>query len=342
MNKLIRSRAVQSLITPSLRHTLSSSIRCYHTSDIQLQPPNSTQCNSTNNHTSNSRSHDTMDQPQPSKIQKSSVRLTVNNTSGALNDILKHFWKYDINITRIESRPNKSDNMKYDIYVDFDGSLESAPGKQLYQQLQSNSTQVQILQSKRVAWYPRRLNELDLVASQVLDAGTELQSDHPGFNDKQYRARRQELADISASYRQGDRIPHITYTQNELTTWGIIYNKLTPLLHKYACSEYLTLFPLLQQNCGYSPDNIPQLQDISDFLKDTTGFQVRPVTGLLSARNFLYGLAHRTFFSTQYLRHHDRPLYTPEPDLIHVCIVVYIMIYMMVAHIHNIVILTYY
>ena len=122
---------------------------------------------------------------------------------------------------------------------------------------------------------------------------------------------------ISASYRQGQQIPRIDYTDNEKRTWSIVYNKLTPLLQKYACDEYLRLFPLLQQNCGYGADSIPQLQDISDFLRDTTGFQVRPVTGLLSARNFLYGLAHRTFFSTQYLRHHDRPLYTPEPDLVH-------------------------
>ena len=195
--------------------------------------------------------------------------------------------------------------------------LDSTVGKQLYAKLQQHCTDVQVLQSKRVAWYPRRLSDLDSVASQILDAGVELQADHPGFHDKKYRARRQELADISMSYRQGQPIPYINYTTNEKQTWSIIYNKLTPLLNKHACKEYLTLYPLLQQNCGYSADNIPQLQDISDFLRDTTGFQCRPVSGLLSARNFLYGLAHRTFFSTQYLRHHDKPLYTPEPDLIH-------------------------
>ena len=53
------------------------------------------------------------------------------------------------------------------------------------------------------------------------------------------------------------------------------------------------------------------------FCRDATGWQIRPVAGLLHPRDFLNGLAFSTFHSTQYVRHHSKPMYTPEPDVCH-------------------------
>ena len=112
-------------------------------------------------------------------------------------------------------------------------------------------------------------------------------------------------------------VPRIEYTEQEKATWKTIYTKIRAMYPEYACKEHLYIFPLLELNCGYSPDNIPQLEEVSRFLHDCTGFTLRPVMGLLSARDFLNGLAFRVFHSTQYLRHHSRPFYTPEPDVCH-------------------------
>jgi len=111
--------------------------------------------------------------------------------------------------------------------------------------------------------------------------------------------RSEGLAENAMAHRYGRPIPHIDYSQEELDTWMAVYDKLSSFIGEYACEEYLKILPQLQQHCGYSRDNIPQQDDISKFLKRRTGFTLRPVAGLLSSRDFLNGLAFRTFFCTQ-------------------------------------------
>lgn len=67
----------------------------------------------------------------------------------------------------------------------------------------------------------------------------------------------------------------------------------------------------------FSSDKPPQLKEMSSYLHRKTGFTLKPVEGLLSARDFLNPLAYRVFNSTQQLRHHGNPFQTPEPDLVH-------------------------
>ena len=121
-----------------------------------------------------------------------------------------------------------------------------------------------------VPWFPSKIQDLDRFANQILSYGSELDSDHPGFTDPVYRARRKEFADIAFNYKHGQPIPDPGYTAQEKKVWKEVYTNLTRLYKTHACYEHNHVFPLLEENCGYSPDEIPQLQVVSDFLRSVT------------------------------------------------------------------------
>eukprot|EP00922_Rhytidocystis_sp_ex-Travisia-forbesii_P019857 GHVS01029326.1.p1 GENE.GHVS01029326.1~~GHVS01029326.1.p1 ORF type:complete len:342 (+),score=18.73 GHVS01029326.1:796-1821(+) len=178
-------------------------------------------------------------------------------------------------------------------------------------------TKVHRVVTPEVPWFPRTLLDIDKFSQSTLDAGTDLTSDHPGFNDNAYRSRREDIVSLASQYMAGDSIPTVQYTEEEIACWETVYNKLRSLCAQYACDEYNKEILGLENAGIYSPKRIPQLQEVSEYLRKQTGFRLRPVTGLLSGRDFLNALSLRVFFSTQYIRHPSRPLYTPEPDVIH-------------------------
>ena len=140
-----------------------------------------------------------------------------------------------------------------------------------------------------------------------------LDPDHPGFRDAEYRARRDSIARVALEYEPGTPVPDIDYTEEEQTVWSTIWKALEPAHQQYACAEYLECAKRL----NLSPQRIPQMREVSAKVQANSGFRLEPVAGLVQPRVFLESLAHGVFLSTQYIRHHSRPLYTPEPDLVH-------------------------
>lgn len=161
--------------------------------------------------------------------------------------------------------------------------------------------------------FPRHASDLDKIDQTCMEYGKELDADHPGFNDASYRQRRALIVDNAMKFRHGQPIGLVEYMPEENETWAVCYKALAGLFPTHACSAFNANFPKLQ----FSPTEIPQLQDVSERLRRLTGWTLRPVAGLLSSRDFLHGLAFKVFHSTQYIRHHSKPLYTPEPDIIH-------------------------
>ncbi|XP_022291727.2 protein henna-like [Crassostrea virginica] len=256
---------------------------------------------------------------QGSKENSVSIVFSLPDIEGELPRVLEIFKGNQVNLHHIESRPSKRNNSDVEFFVSCDNktgrlkeSLDAVKKISKNFRLMSRETS-----EETVPWFPKKPSDLDKYANTILSYGSELDSDHPGFTDPVYRARRKEIADIAFSYKHGQEIPRVQYTEEELGTWRTIFNELTKLYPSHACKQFNHVFPLLRDKCGYNADNIPQLEDVSRFLQDCTGFRLRPVAGLLSSRDFLSGLAFRVFHSTQYIRHSSKPMYTPEPDVCH-------------------------
>jgi phenylalanine-4-hydroxylase len=136
---------------------------------------------------------------------------------------------------------------------------------------------------------------------------------HPGFADPVYRERRDALATLAATWQPGQPAPDAPYTDAEHEVWRVVCEALEAKHRAYACAEFLEG----KERLGLPVDRVPQLEEVSDLLAPLTGFRYQPAAGLVPLREFYGSLADKRFWSTQYVRHHSVPLYTPEPDVLH-------------------------
>ncbi len=140
-----------------------------------------------------------------------------------------------------------------------------------------------------------------------------LAHDHPGANDPSYRARRGEIAAAALAWRSGEPAPRISYTESEQTVWRTVCRELQPKHERYAIREYRAAVAALD----LPADHVPGLDEVTERLRPHGGWRYVPAAGLVALDVFYGSLADRRFHCTQYVRHPDVPLYTPEPDIIH-------------------------
>jgi phenylalanine-4-hydroxylase len=140
-----------------------------------------------------------------------------------------------------------------------------------------------------------------------------LDPDHPGFRDAAYRERRNRIARIARDYTPGAPVPDAPYTEEEHGVWRAVWEALEPAHASHACAEYLDCVGRMELPRA----SIPQMREVSERVEALSGFRLEPVAGLVEPRVFLESLANGVFLSTQYIRHHSTPLYTPEPDVVH-------------------------
>jgi hypothetical protein len=78
----------------------------------------------------------------------------------------------------------------------------------------------------------------------------------------------------------GDSIPRIDYTTEEISTWTAVFNTVLELMPKHACVEYRRVFKILQDDDIFRPDRIPQLEEMSAFMKSE--YQLSPLNAVFS------------------------------------------------------------
>ena len=152
-----------------------------------------------------------------------------------------------------------------------------------------------------------------IVLTEDRKAIVELDPDHPGFRDGDYRERRNIIAQIALDHEPNTPVPNAPYTEEEHNVWKIISENMHPAHEKYACKEFLEF----NKKLNLPTDEIPQLGEVSKRVQKLSGFALEPVAGLVQPKVFLSTLGDGIFLSTQYIRHYSTPMYTPEPDVVH-------------------------
>ncbi len=82
---------------------------------------------------------------------KTSMVLTTKNEPGALYSMLEPLYRRNISMTKIESRPNKTELWEYMFFIDIDGHKDNADLAEAIKELQNNSDYFRVLGSYPMA-----------------------------------------------------------------------------------------------------------------------------------------------------------------------------------------------
>jgi phenylalanine-4-hydroxylase len=134
---------------------------------------------------------------------------------------------------------------------------------------------------------------------------------HPLTTDPAYRRRRDRIAALAAGASAQPKT--IVYSAVENATWTTTKRALSERWCSLAAAEIHDA----EDRLDLPIDQVAQLTEVTGRLAGISNFRYRAVPGLVPVIDFFGALARGTFLSTQYVRHHGSPLYTPEPDVLH-------------------------
>lgn len=113
--------------------------------------------------------------------------------------------------------------------------------------------------------------------------------------------------------KKPDKNGYIHFTEDENTTWQILYERQIKTIQNRACGEFIEGL----QRLNMSSQKIPQCPEISNVLQATTGWSVAPVDTIIPLEKFFSLLANRQFPAACFIRLREELDYLQEPDIFH-------------------------
>ena len=105
----------------------------------------------------------------------------------------------------------------------------------------------------------------------------------------------------------------IAYSAEEDHVWQDLYAQQAPNVAAHSATPYLDGLAKID----LPTTRVPQCPEISDKLRDMTGWQVEPVAALIGFKTFFGMLAKRTFPAASFIRSRADFDYIEEPDIFH-------------------------
>jgi chorismate mutase/prephenate dehydratase len=87
----------------------------------------------------------------PTGRDRTSLMVALKHEAGALYNALLPFKQHKINLTKIESRPNRLRKWEYYFFIDLEGHCEDEPVRQAIEEMRTACTSVQVLGAYPVA-----------------------------------------------------------------------------------------------------------------------------------------------------------------------------------------------
>jgi len=128
---------------------------------------------------------------------------------------------------------------------------------------------------------------------------------------EQYRERNIEIT--SGHESDLTKVPVPAYTKEEHETWALMFASQKNALPNMASREFLEALSAI----NLPEDRIPTLKEVSRSLKNSSGWNITRVGGLVPEKEFFECLAQKLFPCTDFIRPRTELEYTPSPDMFH-------------------------